>query len=98
MADSGEWTSPPGDVVIERHWKYAPPPHVMFDAIVDDHERWMTPELGRAVPQIVTAHLREAVIIQPWIGPVTAVEIRITPDGPGTKLTVLAYSARSELS
>jgi hypothetical protein len=71
----------------------------MFDAIVDDHERWLNRVLGEAVPQVVAEHRPDAVIIEPWVDPVlTAVEIRITPEGLGATLTVLAYSDRSELS
>jgi hypothetical protein len=94
---------PSGHVVVTRRWTYAPPPRVMFEALVDDHGRWLPwafdPE--DEAPGVAVAVSRpEVVVFRPWVDPVvSAVEVRIEPDGgPGSALTILAYADRPELS
>jgi len=92
--------SPQGHVVVERHWKYAPPPKVMYEALVNDHSRWLTPAPGDMAAAIAAAHPATAVVFQPWVDPIiSAVELRITPsDDTGSTLAVLAYSEQQDLA
>lgn len=93
------WKSPEGHVVVGRRWKYAPPPRVMHDALVDEHNRWLTLLSGESQPQIVASQPPAAVIFQPWVDPlISAVEVRIESLGAaGAALTVLAYASAPEL-
>ncbi len=71
----------------------------MFEAIVNDLEKWLLPLTGEVVPRITVLRRQQAVLLEPWVDPsVTAVEVRLAPleDG-GTLTTVLAYSPQSDL-
>jgi len=93
------WRSPEGNVVVGRRWKYAPPPWVMYEALVNEHERWLTLLTGEVAPEIVASQRPVGVIFQPWVDPhVSAVEVRIEPlEDTGAALTVLAYADVEEL-
>jgi hypothetical protein len=91
--------SPLEHVVIERHWKYAPPPWVLFNAIVNDREQWFAPLLGEIDPQCVKSHEPDLVVMRPWEPPIAAVELRLTSDGDfGSEMRLFAYSINRELS
>jgi hypothetical protein len=38
MEGDRSWAAPTEYVVVGRKWKYAPPPWVMYEAVVDDME------------------------------------------------------------
>ena len=85
-------------MVVERRWKYAPPPRVIYEAIVDQTERWFVLQPGEEQPQIVEAHPPDTVVFRPWLGiGISTLEIRITADGQGSSVALLGYSERTEL-
>ena len=75
-------------------------PWVMYEALVDDRERWMkflpTDELE---PRIVASQRAVGVIFQPWVDPhLSAVEVPIEPlEAEGAALIVLAYENQAGL-
>jgi hypothetical protein len=42
MEGDRSWAAPTEYVVVGRKWKYAPPPSVMYEAVVDDMEQWLS--------------------------------------------------------
>jgi hypothetical protein len=95
------WESPHGHVVVGRRWKYAPPPWVMYEALVDEHPRWLSLLTDELRPEVVASQRPTAVIYQPWVDPrISAVEVRIEPPerpNTGAALTVLAYADQEAL-
>jgi len=95
------WKSPEGNVVVGRRWKYAPPPWVMYEALVDDYHRWLTLLTNELEPDVVTSHPPIGVVYQPWVDPhVSCVEVRIEPlqlPDNGAALIVLAYADQEAL-
>jgi hypothetical protein len=92
MEGDRPWAAPTEHVVVGRRWKYAPPPWVMYEAIVDDTEQWLSLLTGEARPSVAASRRPDAVLLRPWVDPaVRAVELRIEPDGYGSAITVLAY-------
>lgn len=90
--------SPAEHLVVERRWKYAPPPQVIYEAIVDHTGRWLILQPGEEQPRIVKAHRPETVVFRPWLGMgISSLEIRIAADGQGSKVALLGYSGRAEL-
>jgi hypothetical protein len=86
------WPAPAGYVVVGRRWTYAPPPWVMYEAIVDDIEKWLPLATGEIAPKVAASRRPAAVLLKPWVDPaVTAVELRIEQHGPGAAIIVLAY-------
>lgn len=100
MPDRSSRSSPSGFVVVGRRWKYAPPPWVMYDALVEDRARWLTLLTDEPAPEVVTADQPDAVVLKPWVdAAITAVEVRIKADGRGgSVLTVLCYADQPELA
>lgn len=93
MAVDVPWSPPSEHVVVGRRWKYAPPPWVMYEAIVDDHQRWLSLLTDETPPSVADGRRPDAVLIKPWVdAAVAAVELRIEPDGQGSAMTVLAYA------
>lgn len=79
-------------VVVGRKWTYAPPPWVMYEAIVDDIDKWLSVQAGEIAPTVAASRRPAAVLLKPWVdAAVTAVELRIEQHGPGAEITVLAY-------
>lgn len=86
------WPAPAGSVLVERQWKYAPPPWVMYEAVVDEMERWLSPLDDEIRPEIAATRRPDRVLLRPWVEPsVLAVELRIEPNGAGSQITVTAY-------
>ena len=86
------WAAPAEYVVVGRRWTYAPPPWVMYEAIVDDIEQWLPLRSGEIAPKVAASRRPDAVLLKPWVdAAVTAVELRIEQHGPGAAITVLAY-------
>jgi hypothetical protein len=86
-------------VVVGRRWKYAPPPHIIHDAVVDDLGRWLTLLTGEQEARVVQSRRPDAVLLQPWVdSAIVAVELRIEPDDQGSAMTVLAYGNGPELA
>jgi hypothetical protein len=86
------WAAPTEYVVVGRRWKYAPPPRVMYEAVVDDIEQWLSRLTGEIPPKVTASRRPDAVLLKPWVdAAVTAVELRIEQDGWGSAITVLAY-------
>lgn len=85
--------------MVSRKWKYAPPPWVLFEAVVDGLDRWLVLSAGEPQPQVAASRRPDAVLLRPGLNPlVTAVELMIEPDGCGSAITVLAYGDVPELS
>jgi hypothetical protein len=64
----------------------------MYEAVVDDMERWLVLLTGEISPQVAASRRPDAILLRPWVdSAVTAVELRIEPDGYGSATTVLAY-------
>jgi len=86
------WTAPTEHVIVGRRWTYAPPPRFLYEAIVDDMARWLSPQTGETVPKVTASRRPDAVLLEPWVDPVVkAVELWIRQHGYGTEITVLAY-------
>jgi hypothetical protein len=92
MDDDLPWAAPARYVVVGRRWKYAPPPRIMYEAVVDDLQRWLSLRPGETAPKVAGARRPDAVLLRPWLDPaVTAVELRIERYEAGAEMTVLAY-------
>jgi hypothetical protein len=64
----------------------------MYEAIVNDIEKWLSLRAGEIAPRVAASRRPDAVLLKPWVDPaVTAVELRIEPHGFGAAITVLAY-------
>jgi hypothetical protein len=86
------WAAPAEYVVVGRKWKYAPPPWVMYEAVVDGMKEWLSLLAGEISPKVAASRRPDAVLLKPWVdSAVTAVELRIEQDGHGSAITVLAY-------
>ena len=92
MAGDPPWPAPAHVVVVGRRWKYAPPPWVIYEAIVEDLERWLCLLTGELAPKVAASRRPDAILLRPWVdSSVTAVELLIEQDGYGSTVTVLAY-------
>ncbi len=73
----------------------------MYEALVDEHHRWLSPVTDELQPEVVASERPTAVIYRPWVDPhISAVEVRIEPpvrSGMGAALVVLAYADQEEL-
>jgi hypothetical protein len=94
------WLPPSDHVFVSRRWKYAPPPWVVYEAIVNDNQRWLTLLRGETAPKVAVSRRPDAVLLRPWVDPaVIAVELRIEQDGAnGSAISVLAYGGGPQLS
>jgi hypothetical protein len=82
--------------VITRRWKYAAPPWRLFDALVDEHDRWLS---GPRHVVVAAAARPDRVLFRPWIDDgVDQIEIGITPNAGGSQLTVTALCSASSLT
>jgi hypothetical protein len=98
VEDQRQWVAPPGTVVVERKWTYAAPPWVVYDAFVNDLDRWLHSSASEPKPAVTASRRPDAVLLQPWLDPVvSAVEVLIDSDGPGSAVSYLAYSDGSAL-
>jgi hypothetical protein len=92
MEGDRPWAVPTEHVVMGRRWKYAPPPWVMYEAVVDDTEQWLFLLTGEIPPKVADSRRPDAVLLKPWVDTeIRAVELRIEQDGYGSAITVLAY-------
>ncbi len=92
MEGDRPWAAPAEYVVVGRKWTYAPPPWVMYEAVVDDMEQWLSLLTAETPPQVAASRRPDAVLLKPWVDPaVTAVELRIEQHDHGSAITVLAY-------
>jgi hypothetical protein len=92
------WPAPTEHVVVSRKWKYAPPPWVMYEAVVDDMEQWLSLLTGEIVPKVADSRRSDAVLLKPWAdSTVRAVELWIEQEGHGSAITVLAYGEAPQL-
>ena len=99
MSGDLPWPAPAAFVVVGRRWKYAPPPEIIHDAVVDDLGRWVSLLTDEVAPKVLRFRRPDAVLLEPWVDPaVVGVELRIEPDGPGAAMTVLAYGNEPRLS
>ncbi|MHB1929305.1 MAG: hypothetical protein ACYCUG_07785 [Acidimicrobiales bacterium] len=86
------WSPPTEHVVVERRWRYAPPPWVIHDAVVAESDRWLSLLPGEAEPEVASSRRPDWVLIRTWVdAAVRAIELHVEPDGPGSRMTVLAY-------
>jgi hypothetical protein len=99
MSGDLPWPAPSAFVVVGRRWKYAPPPHIIHDAVVDDLGRWLSLLTDETAAKVLQSRRPDAVLLKPWVdSSVVAVELRIEPDGPGSAMTVLTYGNEPQLS
>ena len=92
MEGDGSWVAPTEYVLVGRKWKYAPPPWVMYEAVVDDMEQWLSLLTGEISPKVAASRRPDAVLLKPWVdSAVSAVELRIEQDRFGSVIIVLAY-------
>lgn len=92
MESDRPWPVPTEYVVVGRKWKYAPPPWLMYEAVVDDMEQWLSLLTGEIAPRVAASRRSDAVLLKPWVdSAVRAVELWIEQDGYGSAITVLAY-------
>jgi len=92
------WTAPTEHVVVGRKWKYAPPPWLMYEAVVGDIEQWLSLLTGEVAPRVAASRRSDAVLLKPWVdSAVRAVELWIEQDGYGSAITVLAYGEVPQL-
>ena len=70
----------------------------MYEAIVDDIDKWLSLQPGESAPKVAASRRPDAVLLRPWVdSAVTAVELRIEEHGPGAAITVLAYGEVPQL-
>jgi hypothetical protein len=70
----------------------------MYEAVVDDLERWLSLLDGELPPQVIASRRPDAVLLSPWVeSAVKAVELSIRQAGSGSSMTVLAYGDVPEL-
>lgn len=99
MADDPPWARPAQFVVVGRKWKYAPPPWVMYEAVVDDMQQWLILLTGETAPRVTASWRPDAVLLRPWVdSAVSAVELRIEPHEQGSAITVLGYGDVRQLA
>jgi hypothetical protein len=92
MEGDRPWPPPAEHVLAGRRWRYAPPPWVLFEAVVNDSEQWLSLLNGETRPTVVASRRPDAALLKPWVdSAVTAVELWIEPEGYGSEITVLAY-------
>ncbi|MGH3168957.1 MAG: hypothetical protein ACRDN0_24140 [Trebonia sp.] len=92
MEGNRPWAAATEHVVAGRKWKYAPPAWVMYEAVADDMEQWLSPLAGEIRPKVAASRRPDAVLLKPWLDTaVRAVELWIEQDGYGSAITVLAY-------
>ena len=98
MDSDRPWAAPTEHVVAGRRWSYAPPPWLMYEAVVNDMGRWLTLLAGESMPKVAASRAADAVLLNPWVDPaVTAVELWIEQHGYGSAITVLAYAGVPQL-
>ncbi len=98
MTGDPAWPPPSTHVSVSRRWTYAPPPWVMYQAVVNERDRWLSLLTNEVASGIADSRDPDAVSMSPWIDPaVIAVELRIEPHGPGSAITVLAYRGEPDL-
>jgi hypothetical protein len=86
------WPAPTPYVVVGRKWKYAPPPWVMHEALVEDLDRWLVVQDPELRPRVAASGSPRFVLLKPWVDPaVSAVELMIEKEGCGSRISVLAY-------
>jgi hypothetical protein len=70
----------------------------MYEALVDDTERWMNLLTDELEPRVVASQRAVGVIFQPWVNPrISAVEVRLEPlEVEGAALIVLAYANQED--
>jgi hypothetical protein len=93
------WAAPAEHVVVGRRWRFAPPPWVMYEAVVDDIGQWLSLLPGEIAPTVAASRRPDAVLLKPWVdSAVTAVELSIEQDERGAAITVLAYGDVPQLT
>lgn len=79
---------------IVRRWTYAPPAWRMFEALVDERDKWLTPNPGEQSPAVVEARRPDRVVLRPWVDEIVEeVEVVLAPNGAGSQLTVIALTS-----
>jgi hypothetical protein len=92
------WPTPASHVVLGRRRTYAPPPWVMYEALVEEMDRWLVVHPGEPRPQVAASQRPDAVLLRPWVDPAAlAVELLIVPYGRGSAITVLTYADNPRL-
>lgn len=84
---------------MERRWQYAPPPRIIYEALVGERQRWLTLVAGELDPRVAATSPPSAVVFQPWIDPaISALLVRISSfENSGSALSISAYSDQQDL-
>jgi hypothetical protein len=92
MKGDRPWAAPTKHVIMGRRWKYAPPPLIMYEAVVTDAAQWLPLLAGETMPKVAASRRPDAILLKPWVNrAVRSVELWIEQDGYGSAITVLAY-------
>jgi len=92
------WPVPAPHVVLGRRWTYAPPPWVMYEALVEHMDRWFVVHPGEPQPKVAASQQPHAVLLRPWVDPAAlAVELFIESHRRGAAMTVLVYADSPQL-
>ncbi len=84
--------------VVRRRFKYAPPPWVIYEAVVAENARWLRVLLGETAPAVTDSHRPDYALLEPWLDPALCdLEVRIGADGPGSVVTLVGYARQGEL-
>ena len=84
--------------VVRRRWRYAPPPWVMYDAIVDERDRWLMLLPGEAAPTVTRSRRPDLVVLEPSVDPaLSSLAITIEADGEGSAATFVGRAEHPEL-
>ncbi len=68
----------------------------MYEALLDERDRWLEPWENERTPQVVMAVANERVVLAPWVDEaVDDIDVLVTGDGgQGSQLTVTVHSRR----
>lgn len=92
--DHGHVTAePPRIQVLARRWKYAAPPWRLYEALVDERDRWLEPWDDELRPDVAEAMREQRVVLAPWVDrEIDDAEVLIGRDDYGTQLIVLLHA------
>lgn len=79
--------------VVRRRWKYAPPPWVIYEAVVGESARWLSVLPGETAPAVSDSRRPDYGVLEPWLDTALSdLEVRIEADGPGSVVTLVGHA------